>query len=80
MQWYMLEILGKILYTPIRFLVWMISKMGAPEVKQMEKDVWNYLEEIDKMTYSSAGIHIIHYSDEIIDNCYKCRGLIPFPK
>uniref|UniRef100_A0A6C0D6G6 Uncharacterized protein n=1 Tax=viral metagenome TaxID=1070528 RepID=A0A6C0D6G6_9ZZZZ len=80
MQWYMLEILGKILYTPIRFLVWMISKMGAPEVRQMEKDVWNYLEQIDKMTYSSAGIHIIHYSDEIIDGCYKCKGLVPFPK
>jgi len=80
MQWYMLEILGKILYTPIRFLVWLISKMGAPEVRQMEKDVWNYLEQIDKMTYSSAGIHIIHYSDEIIDGCYKCKGLVPFPK
>jgi len=80
MQWYMLEIFGKILYTPIRFLVWMISKMGAPEVKQMEKDVWNYLEEIDKLTYSSAGIHIIHYSDEIVDGCYKCKGLVPFPK
>ena len=80
MQWYMLEIFGKILYTPIRFLVWMISKMGAPEVKQMEKDIWNYLEEIDKMTYSSAGIHIIHYSDEIIDGCYKCKGLVAFPR
>jgi hypothetical protein len=80
MQWYMLEIVGKILYTPIKFLVWMIAKMGAPEVQTMEKDIWRYLEEIDKMTYSSAGIHIIHYSDEIVNGCYKCKGLLPFPK
>jgi hypothetical protein len=74
MQWYLLEVFGKILYTPIKFMVW-IGKL-----QKIEREMWRNIENIDRTFYKFTGFHLIHYSDEIIKNCYKCRNLVPFPK
>jgi hypothetical protein len=80
MQWYMLEVFGKILYFPITFIVWVFSRSGVREVARAEKEVWRQIGNLDKLAYKSAGIHIMHYPDDIVNKCYKCKGLIPFPK
>jgi len=73
MQWYLLEVFGKILYTPIKFMVW-IGKL-----QNTEREMWRNIENIDRIFYNFIGFHLIHYSDEIINNCYKCQNLVPFP-
>jgi hypothetical protein len=80
MKWYMLEILGKILYFPITFMLWVFTRAGYPELKQGEKFVWSNMEKIDKMIHSNMGFHIIHFPDDVVNKCYKCKGLVPFPK
>lgn len=85
MQWYMLQVFGKIVYTicptiiPM-FFVSLGSKKAYRSLKAMEKTVWDNLENLDRTIYKNAGFHIIHYSDEIVNKCYKCKGLVSFPK
>jgi hypothetical protein len=74
MPWYIIEVIGKFLYLPFKF-IFFITK-----TKKIEKDLWDTMETADRFIYSIAAFHIIHYPDSIIDRCYKCRKLVPFPK
>lgn len=78
MMWYMLDVFGRILYFPINFIVWWISKMGIPEIAIIEKEMWKLLEQLDQIIHSATGVHIIHFPDDVINRCYKCKT-IPFP-
>lgn len=64
--YYILEIYGKVIYFPI-MLIFYFS-----ESTDMEKSIWDFIEEMDQMIHKSAGIHICHYSDYIQTKCYKC--------
>ena len=74
MPWYLLEIFGQIIYLPFRILFWMTR------TKEIEKLLWKKMEELDKMIHNISGLHIIHYPDFIQDSCYRCKGMVPFPK
>jgi hypothetical protein len=76
MGWYLLEVLGHILYLPFAFFFWLFS------LQSIEKMIWNVLEDIDCFFYASTGYHLIHYSDSIINKCYKCKlkKMPKFPK
>lgn len=71
--WYLLEIIGHILYIPFGFFFW------ATGTQNIEKQIWDAMEQIDCLCYDTTGYHLIHYSDEIINNCYKCK-ITPIPK
>jgi hypothetical protein len=71
--WYLLEIIGQTLYLPIRFLVWILG------IRTWEKYTWDKIQAIDCAFYDLTGIHLIHYSDDILKRCYKCNPG-PFPK
>ena len=73
MGWYLLEIIGHILYIPFGFFFWVTG------TQKIEKQIWDMIEEIDCFCYTSTGYHLIHYSDTIIKNCYKCT-IKPIPK
>lgn len=76
MGWYLLEIIGYILYIPFAFFFWLFS------LQSIEKMIWNVLEDIDCFFYASTGYHLIHYSDSIIKKCYNCKlkKMPKFPK
>lgn len=74
MPWYMLQVFGKCLYLPVIFVVWMLKLQKA------EKSFWNAMESMDKLIFELVGFHIIHYPQSVINKCYKCSGLVPFPK
>ena len=71
--WYLLEIIGQTLYLPIRFLVWILG------IQKWEKYTWDKIQVGDCAFYDLTGIHLIHYSEDILQRCYKCNPG-PFPK
>jgi hypothetical protein len=71
--WYLLEIIGQTLYLPIRFLVWLLG------IKTWEKYTWDKIQAADCAFFDLTGIHVIHYSEDILKRCYKCNPG-PFPK
>jgi len=71
--WYLLEIIGQTLYLPIRFLVWILG------IQKWEKYTWDKIQAADCAFFDLTGIHIIHYSEDILNRCYKCNPG-PFPK
>jgi hypothetical protein len=74
MPWYLLEVFGQILYLPFR-IIFKLCKL-----QKQERQFWNGVEKVDKVFHNAIGLHIIHYPDDIVNGCYKCKGLVPFPK
>ena len=72
--WYLLEIIGHILYLPINFIVWIL-----PTLKPAERMLWQFLTDIDCSIFGILGFHVIHYSEDVLKRCYKCNPG-PFPK
>ena len=73
MAWYSLEMIGHIFYIPFGFFFWITG------TQNIEKQIWNMIEQIDCFCYSTTGFHLIHYSDTIIKKCYSCK-VKPFKK
>lgn len=74
--WYMLEIIGQILYLPFRFLFWIMGCTGD----KIEKGIWKVVDGIDCFFFDLTTYHVFRYSPEIIEKCYSCNpGPFPFP-
>jgi hypothetical protein len=71
--WYGLEVVGHVLYIPFGFFFWVTG------TQKIEKQIWDMIEQIDCLCYSTTGYHLIHYSDSIIKKCYSCK-VKPFKK
>jgi len=75
--WYLIEIIGIILYLPIRFVFWIFG-LGS-----IEDAIWSALYEADKWVYlntgghkdneNCSGYHFLHYPCWILEKCYRCR-------
>jgi hypothetical protein len=72
--WYIIETIGKIIYLVPMFFFALLTIIGL-DGKALEKGIWNGLENLDTLTFSVLGIHIIHYPKWIRDQCYNCRRL-----
>jgi len=70
--WYLLEIVGFVLYTPVEFVVWLLC------LQSLEKSLWGAAEELDCMFADMTGYHLLHYSDTILKKCYAMQ-FPPFP-
>lgn len=83
--WYMLDIAGRIIYLPFRLTFWFLEYLTEIELTKIEKDIWCFLEEIDKYIHSpepdglGTGIHIIHFPDSVMSKCYTCKTKFPKP-
>lgn len=75
LPFYIFDIIGQILYLPIRILLWVFSTFLALDLYSNEKKVWNGLESMDKILFPYIGVHIIHYPKEVRENCYVCVRL-----
>jgi hypothetical protein len=74
--YYAIEILGIILYLPVRFIFWLFG------MKSIEDAIWNGLYELDKQLYLAtggqksndqcSGYHFLHYPCWIVNKCYRC--------
>jgi hypothetical protein len=83
--WYMLDIAGRIIYLPFRLTFWFLEYLTEIELTKIEKDIWCFLEDIDKYIHSpepeglGTGIHIIHFPDSVMSKCYTCKTKFPKP-
>ncbi len=73
--WYLLEIIGFILYIIPGFIFWCFKDYGGLEV---ENKLWKGINDFDCWVYDMTNFHIIHYSEDIIKKCYSCTPG-PFP-
>jgi hypothetical protein len=65
--WYLLDIIGQILYLPFGILLWLLPILQPPA------DLfWNTLDDLDCLFFDTTGFHFLHYSPTIIKNCYSC--------
>jgi hypothetical protein len=72
--YYLLEIIGQILYLPIRIILWMVFKCGY-DLYKYEKMGWDVIELIDDNVFYYADFHICHFPKSIREKCYNCKRL-----
>lgn len=65
-KWYLLQLLGIILYFPYHILFYLIG------FTSYEKMLWKYIYRGDTIFFNLTGFHYAHYSDEVTNLCYKC--------
>lgn len=73
---YILDVLGQMFYLIPRLIIFVLNLVGMP-ANQWEKDIWDFLEDVDKWCIDHIGIHIIHFPKSIRDTCFNCRRLKP---
>jgi hypothetical protein len=70
--WYLLEIIGWILYLPIEFIVWLLC------LQELEKTAWKGLDAVDCVIYDVVGFYLFKHSDAVNQKCYS-KVFSPFP-
>lgn len=75
--YYILSGIGKILYLPVRIILWFSYSVFRFDAYGIEKQAWDGLETIDTIFYELFGIHIIYFPKKIRDDCYTCIRLKP---
>lgn len=75
--YYILSGIGKILYLPIRILLWFAYTVFRIDAYGIEKQAWDGIETIDTIFYEIFGIHIIYFPKKIRDDCFTCIRLKP---
>ena len=73
---YILDVLGQMFYLIPRLIIFILNLVGMP-ASAWEKDIWVFLEDVDKWFVDRIGIHIIHFPKSIRDTCFNCRRLKP---
>lgn len=76
---YVIEMCGQILYFPIRVLVWTLKKFIHFDMQPYLDTFWAWMEKIDRIFYSYASFHLIHYPHEVRQHCYVCKRLSERP-
>ena len=74
LPYYILEIIGQILYLPIRLLLWLLF-LAQVDLYPAEKNAWYGLKIINDFLRPIIGFHIIHFPERIRKNCYTCVRL-----
>lgn len=72
--YYMLEIVGQILYLPVRIFLWVLYQFKL-DLYPLETSFWDLIDTIDRVVMKYAGFHISHYPKNIRDTCYNCKRL-----
>jgi hypothetical protein len=72
--YYLLEAVGQILYLPFRLFLWVAYAIKI-DLYPFEKQIWDFVETIDKIILKIAGFHISHYPKNIREKCYNCKRL-----
>lgn len=72
--WYALDIFGKILYLVPQIFILFFTLLGVP-ARDIEKQIWDGLESLDRIVVDASGYHLIHFPKSIRDKCYNCKRL-----
>jgi hypothetical protein len=72
---YILEVIGQILYLPIRIILWILITFLSVNLYESEKDTWNSIYKFNDTLYPYINFHIAHYPESIREKCYSCVRL-----
>ena len=72
--YYIIDLFLKILYLPVVFILWIISRFGV-DGYSMERKFWKTMKGFDKFIYTNAKFHILEFPESIKDDCYRCTRL-----
>ena len=65
--WYLLEVVGQIIYLPFRLIFWIFCLQDA------ERMMWSTISKIDSYVQAFTTFSLIHYPDFIVEDCYMCN-------
>lgn len=82
--YFFLDIVGYVLYLPFSIMFYLFrsgietyysdcKKKDYPPIYTIEKDMWAAIYWLDCQIYDLLGFHVFHYSDEVLERCYKCK-------
>lgn len=76
--WYSLEIAGKIIYLPFRITFFILDLLFVMfrinfKIQKIVDNAWWFLDDISHYAYEMTGYHIVHYNEDVINKCYKCK-------
>jgi hypothetical protein len=72
---YVLDIIGQVLYLPIRIVLWVFKTFLQLDLYSIEKQTWEGLDDMDQYLFEIIGFKILQYPKHIRDNCYTCIRL-----
>ena len=72
--YYVLDIIYNIFSGIVSFFTYII-----PPLKPITKKLYGVMMQIDSAAYKSSGFHIFRFQENILDRCYRCKGLKPIP-
>jgi hypothetical protein len=74
--YYFLDVL---FFIKVTIPVWFIG-LFVPPIWAAYRDLGKTLLSIDDMIYKNINVHVFRYQDSVINRCYRCKNLIPYPK
>ena len=72
---YLLEVVGQVLYLPIRIILWVMVTFLSVNLYESEKDTWESIYKFNDNLYPYTNFHIAHYPESIRKKCYTCVRL-----
>ena len=75
LPFYLLDIVGYILYLPITITLWIFSTFLGMDFYAKEKQAWNGINILSDALFPYLGFHLVHYPKHIRENCYSCVRL-----
>lgn len=72
---YIFDIIGQLLYLPIRIVLWIFKTFLQLDLYNSEKQAWDGLEDMDEYFFEIVGFHLMRYPKYIRDTCYTCLRL-----
>lgn len=75
LPFFILQILGQILYLPIRLILWIFSTYLYINLYVIEARVWKGLQTMDDVLFRIFQFHIIHFPKSVRESCFTCIRL-----
>jgi hypothetical protein len=72
LPFYLIDVIGQILYLPVRILLWIFYTFLGFDLYPNEKKTWNRIMALDEIIYVATGFHIAKYPSDVTNNCYTC--------
>jgi hypothetical protein len=72
---YAMDIIGQLVYLPIRIALFIIWCAGLRSVYSYEKTIWDYIDDADMAVFGMSGYHFMHWPKDVRENCYNCKRL-----
>lgn len=73
--YYLFDVLASLIYHLFMLIPWMIDSIGNTNVVSQIKKVYTYIEKVDKIVKGIIGVSFLHYSQGVINTCYKCKDV-----